>query len=181
MDTLERVSVYIDGSNFYKYLKNNEIGLTKGTLFNYKDFVNFVAGKRQLILKKYYVGIARNYNHSHISECIVRGQQKFLANLENDKFIIGRGRIMYDSGKIREKGTDVHIAVDIVADAFENAYDTVILISSDTDLIPAIQYAKKKGKKIEYVGFSHAPSFGMQKYATRSLLLRKEDIEKFIY
>ena len=38
---------------------------------------------------------------------------------------------------------------------------------------------KYKNKKIEYVGFAHAPSFGIQKYANLSRLLLPEDIEKF--
>lgn len=86
---------------------------------------------------------------------------------------------MYDKGKIREKGTDVKIAVDLVVGAFENKYDTAILVSSDTDLIPAIRYLRHKKKKLEYVGFSHTPSFGMQKNADLSILLRPEDVEKF--
>lgn len=52
-------------------------------------------------------------------------------------------------------------------------------MSSDTDLIPAIQYIKYKKKKIEYVGFAHAPSLGIQKYVDFSMLLSPRDIEKF--
>jgi uncharacterized LabA/DUF88 family protein len=86
---------------------------------------------------------------------------------------------MYDSGKIREQGTDVKIAVDIIVGAIDNQYDTAILVSSDTDLIPAIQYIRYKGKKLEYIGFSHSPSLGIQKYATFSKLLGSDEIEEF--
>ncbi|MFH1956691.1 MAG: hypothetical protein ABIJ28_03530 [Patescibacteria group bacterium] len=34
-------------------------------------------------------------------------------------------------------------------------------------------------KKLEYVGFSHAPSFGIQKYANFSKLLLPSDIDNF--
>ena len=61
----------------------------------------------------------------------------------------------------------------------ECLYDTAILVSSDTDLIPAIKYIRYRGKKLEYVGFSHSPSLGIQKYADLSVLLSKEDVEKF--
>lgn len=37
-----------------------------------------------------------------------------------------------------EKGVDVHIAVAILVAAYENLADRIILVSSDTDLIPAI-------------------------------------------
>lgn len=128
---------------------------------------------------RYYTGVFRNINNSVKSQQLVKGQQKFLAEIEKNGFIIKRGRIMYDSGKTREKGTDVKIAADLIIGAIDNLYDTAILVSSDTDLIPAIQYIKYCKKKLEYVGFSHAPSFGVQKYANFSRLLLPSDIEKF--
>lgn len=86
---------------------------------------------------------------------------------------------MYDQGKTREKGTDVKIATDLITGAVDDIYDTAILVSSDTDLIPAIKYIRYKKKKLEYVGFSHAPSFGIQRYSNFSRLLLPADIEKF--
>ncbi len=86
---------------------------------------------------------------------------------------------MYDGGKIREKGTDVKIAVDLIVGAVDDLYDTAILVSSDTDIIPAIKYVRYKGKKVEYVGFSHSPSLGIQKNVNFSILLLPEDIQKF--
>jgi len=79
----------------------------------------------------------------------------------------------------KEKGTDVKIAVDLVIGAADNYYDTAILVSSDTDLIPAIRYVKYRKKKLEYVGFAHAPSLGIQKHADFSILLLPRDIERF--
>ena len=176
----ERVAVYIDGSNFYGYLKDKEIASPKGTKFDFKEFVNFLVGeKRNLVSKRYYTGVFRNLDGTDKSENLVRGQQKFFSNLENDGFIIKRGRIMPIDKVYKEKGTDVKIAVDLIVGAVDNLYDTIILVSSDTDLIPAIRYVKYKDKKIEYVGFAHAPSLGIQKYTNLSRLLLPEDIEKF--
>jgi uncharacterized LabA/DUF88 family protein len=178
-DKRERVAVYVDGNNFYGYLKDEEINFPKGTKFDFTNFIDFLARKRKVLSKRYYVGIARNIDGSEKSQSIVRGQQKFLARLENEGFVIKRGKVMYGSGRIREKGTDVKIAVDLVVGAVDDLYDTAILVSSDTDLIPAIQYLRYKGKKLEYVGFSHAPSFGMQKSANLSILLTPDDIGSF--
>lgn len=85
---------------------------------------------------------------------------------------------MYDN-KIREKGVDVQIAIDLVIGVAENSYDTAIVVSSDTDLIPAIKYVRSKGKIVEYVGFPHAPSFGMIKESDYRILLLKEQLEAF--
>jgi len=176
----EKVCVYIDGSNFYNYLKNKEINIPKGIKFNFKKFIeHLVGGNRNCISKRYYIGIMKNFDDSKKSQKLVKGQQKFLAEIKNDGFIVKRGRIIYDQGKIREKGTDVKIAVDLVIGAIDNYYDTAILISSDTDLIPAIKYVRFKKKKIEYIGFSHAPSLGIQKYANYSKLLSLEDLKNF--
>ena len=175
----ERVAIYIDGNNFYKYLKDKEIDFPKGMKFDFNKFVDFLAGERGCISKRYYVGIARNLDDTKKSKQIVRGQQKFLSKIENNGFIIKRGRVMYDKGRIREKGTDVKIAVDLIVGAVDDLYDVAVLVSSDTDLIPAVRYIKYRGKKLEYVGFSHAPSLGMQKHANLSILLRPKDIENF--
>lgn len=177
-ETQRRVAVYIDGNNFYKYIKDKEVSFPRGVKFDFERFVNNLVGDRYLISKRYYVGIARNVDDSEKSREIVKGQQKFLSHLENEGFAIKRGRVMYDSGRIREKGTDVKMAVDLVIGAADDLYDTVVVVSSDTDLIPAIQYIKYKGKRIEYVGFSHAPSLGMQKHADLSILLTPQDINK---
>jgi len=175
----ERTAVYIDGSNFYHYLKDKEISFPKGVKFDYKAFVDFLLNGRNCVSKRYYTGIFRNVDDSNKSKELVSGQQKFLSNLEKDGFVIKRGRILYDDGRPREKGTDVKIAADLIIGAVDNVYDTAILVSSDTDLIPAIQYIRYKNKKLEYVGFSHAPSFGIQKYANFSRLLLPADIERF--
>jgi len=177
----ERVAVYIDGSNFYKYLKDKEINFPKGVKFNFKAFVDFLVGEqRECVSKRYYTGIFSNIDNIQRSVELVRGQQKFLSKIEDDGFIIKGGRIIkHDDGTFKEKGTDVKIATDLIIGAIDNLYDTAILISSDTDLIPAIRYIKYKKKRLEYVGFSHDPSLAMQKYADLSILLLPRDIEKF--
>jgi uncharacterized LabA/DUF88 family protein len=174
----EKVAIYIDANNFFRYLKDKEISFPKGVKFDYDKFLKHLVKGRELVSKRYYVGIARNIDGSEKSQKIVSGQQKFLSAMAAQGFIIKRGRVMYD-GKIREKGTDVKIAVDLVIGAADNLYDTAILVSSDTDLIPAVKYLKYKGKKFEYIGFSHSPSLGMQKFANFSILLTPEDINGF--
>ncbi|MDR0959015.1 MAG: NYN domain-containing protein [Propionibacteriaceae bacterium] len=40
----------------------------------------------------------------------------------------------------REKGVDVELAVDFVAMAVQNDYDVGIMMSLDTDLVPALEF-----------------------------------------
>lgn len=181
MNKPERVIILIDGSNFYHYLKHREIGYPKGSIFNFKKFADFLAEERKLIAKKYYTGILKMIEQDPKSVKLYKGQQRFLDKLiKGDGFELVPGRIMYDKGRIREKGTDVKIAVDLVVGAFEDKYDTAILVSSDTDLIPAIEEVRKRKKRIEYIGFSHSPSFGMIKNADGSKLLSIKELKDFI-
>lgn len=39
----------------------------------------------------------------------------------------------------QEKGIDVHLAVDLMRTAFTRRYDALVLFSSDTDLLPALE------------------------------------------
>ncbi|MEK0369306.1 MAG: NYN domain-containing protein, partial [Nitrosopumilus sp.] len=64
----ERVAVYIDGSNFYNYLKDKEINFPKGTKFDFKNFVNYLVGNRECVSKRYYTGVFRNIDGTKKSE-----------------------------------------------------------------------------------------------------------------
>jgi uncharacterized LabA/DUF88 family protein len=43
----------------------------------------------------------------------------------------------------QEKKTDVNIATDLICDAIADVYETAILVTADSDLVPAIQAVKK--------------------------------------
>ena len=177
----ERVAIYIDGGNTYRKLK--DFGLPEeNKRFNFGAFACYLLGTRELVSKRYYVGQVRNTDHTNKSEELVRKQQIFLETLRAVNFDVKLGKIMYDGGRIREKGVDVKLAIDVVIGASDNLYDTAIVISSDTDLIPALKYVvngKKKG--IEYIGFAGSPSYGMMKESTAQRVLSKEDLVAFQY
>lgn len=75
---------------------------------------------------------------------------------------------------------DVNMAVDMLVATYEDLCDHIILVSSDTDLLPAIKKAREKGKTVEYIGFSHQPSLAMVANCSESRLLKKEDFLPFI-
>ena len=57
-----------------------------------------------------------------------------------------RGEVRWQG---REKGIDVMLAVDLVDMARTDAYDTAVVFSADTDLLPALEAAVRMGKRIE--------------------------------
>jgi len=53
-----------------------------------------------------------------------------------NKRVTGK-RIEYKT--YEEKETDVHLGVDLVSDAYQNLYDKALVVSADTDLLPALR------------------------------------------
>ena len=64
--------------------------------------------------------------------------------------------------------------------ARQNRYDIAYLISSDTDLVPAVEEIKAFGKTVQYVGIPKGQSFGLSVVADDVRLLRPEEIEQFL-
>lgn len=174
-----RVAIYIDGSNLYHKLK--DLSIPNKTHYDYEKLCLWLARDREIISCRYYIGVVRAKEDDERGQKLRREQQKLFAHLTKQNFTIKRGYLMNNGGAYHEKGVDVQIAVDMLIGAYENLYDTAILLSSDTDLIPAIKKIKYMGKNVEYIGFAHKPSFGLQKYATLSRLLIKEELDPFIF
>lgn len=131
----------------------------------------------------YYVGVVRAKPNDVKGQQLRAGQVGLFNFLRSPQqcFVIRRGYLMNNNGKYHEKGVDVQLAVDLLVGAYENTYDTAIILSSDTDLIPAIKKVKGLGKSVEYIGFAHRPTIALQTHATLSRLLIKEEIENFVF
>lgn len=180
MGNKERVFIIIDGNNFYHRLKETFQSEVRLLDFRYHDFAKWLARGREIIQKKYCVGVVRTKPDDKKGQRMRSGQQRLFAKLRRDGWTLEYGYLLNADGKYHEKGVDVQMAVDILVGAYENLYDTVILVSSDTDLIPALAKAREKGKKVEYTGFSHKPSYGLIAHSDIRRLLTKEDVEQFL-
>lgn len=180
MNISEKVFIIIDGNNFYHRLKETFCLEAKLLDFRYQDFVNWLARDRNIIQKKYCVGVVRTKPDDEKGQRMRSDQQRLFAKLRKDNWTIEYGYLLSTDGKYHEKGVDVQIAVDLLVGAYEDLYDTVILVTSDTDLIPAIAKARSMKKKVEYIGFSHKPSYALITHSDIRRLLTKEDIEQFL-
>ena len=176
----ERILILIDGNNFYHRLKEALHSKVKLLDFRYRDFADWLANGRQIIQKKYCIGVVRAKPDDKRGQEMRSGQRKLFAALRRDDWVIEYGYLLSSGGIYHEKGVDVQIAVDILIGAYENFYDTVIVVSSDTDLIPALIKIRSMGKKVEYVGFSHKPSYGLITHSDIRRLLITSDLEKFL-
>lgn len=177
MNKSERVAILVDGSNMYHYLKG--LGYEPKIQFEYRKFGEWLSGGRQIVSATYYIGKVRA-DQSAQSQRLRVNQQRLMSWLAQCGWDIEFGHMLKNKSVFHEKGVDVHIAADLLRGAYKNFYDTAILVSSDTDLIPAIRYMREEGKKLEYVGFNHQPSYGLIKYSDVRTLLKRVDIDQFL-
>ena len=173
----QKCIILIDGSNFYFKLK--DLGLSNLLSFDFRRFIQLLARSYKVMNICYYVGRIRQ-DGSNKTERLFDAQQKLLGSLKKHHVSYQLGYLLKSGGKYHEKGVDVQIAVDMLVAAYENLADRIILISSDTDLAPAIKKIREKGKTVEYIGFSHKASVAMVGFCSESHLLRKEDLLPFI-
>ena len=148
--------------------------------YDYRGLCGHLSGERKIVTIGYYVGVVRAAFNDSKGQQLRRAQIDLFNRLRDQNIIVHKGYLMKNNDKYHEKGVDVKIATDLLVGAYENSYDDAIVISSDTDLIPAMQKAKELKKNVEYVGFGHQPSLALQTAATRSRLLLVEELEKFV-
>jgi uncharacterized LabA/DUF88 family protein len=140
---VRRAIAYIDGFNLYFGLKS------KGWKRYY--WLNIQALAQKLLLKDQTLA-ATKYFTSRVSND--PGKQKrqndfieAIATLPDVQIFYGKyqlnPRICRFCGKSdlfsNEKMTDVNIAVELLADAFSDAFDTALLISADSDLVAPVK------------------------------------------
>jgi len=147
---MQSALVIFDGSNFYHKAKklSPNIHLTS---FNYRKLSEMLSSKDCDI--EYCVGEIKRENNNQKSKEIYNGQMVLFNNLRNHKIIIKKGFMMKIGNLYHEKGVDVRIATDIVKGALNGEYEFFYVISSDSDILPAIEVAIAAGKKVSYIAF----------------------------
>lgn len=208
----ERVCIYIDGGNFHhlviKKLKIQEIS------FLFDHFVDFLANSRNIVGKRFYIGSVREQQNNPRSKVAMAKQTKFFNMLKitkwhiktsklrirtekviidsrtkNYKKLLAQGVKYIEYERMREKGIDVKLATDLIVGAVDDQYDTAILVSSDADLVPTIDWIRRRyHKKIEYIGFSilankedaTRPLQTMIAYSDIQRILVESDLQEFV-
>ncbi|MCX6713537.1 MAG: NYN domain-containing protein [Candidatus Vogelbacteria bacterium] len=177
-----RIIIFIDGNNFYYKLKDLTSGggeFLKLLDFDYQGFAKNLIKENTLVEIRYYIGAVKRQNgaNKEKSEKLFANQQKLLAKLQQQNIPVILGNLIQHPDKsFHEKGVDVRLAVEMIRFAREDKYDTAYLLSSDTDLVPAVEEVKSFKKQVVYVGVSNGQSFGLTKASNNTILLRGEDV-----
>lgn len=199
----ETVHIFLDGGNFH-HLALKKIRVPE-LEFDFEKFAEFLAHGRRLSGKRYYVGTVRERLDDPRSREVMARQTKLFTTLHlcewdiktsklrtrNEKLIIDervkdyqkilqKGIDVIEYERTREKGIDVKLATDLIVGAVDRQYDVAIIVSSDSDLVPAIDWVRFRMKrKIEYVGFSDNPTRTLMQRSDAQRIFRLEDLYGF--
>ncbi len=204
---MERVSILIDGANFY-HLVLKRLGITE-LEFDFDKFALFLANGRTVpaMGKRFYIGSVPERVGDEKSRQAMAKQTKLFTmlkgvgweiktsklRLRTEELVIdhrvegcqqlqklGIQKIRFE--RLREKGIDVKLATDLIVGAVDNQYDSAIVVSSDADLIPAIDWVRmRKKKKVEYIGFSIPDDINPERSVNPLIsLITKTDVKRIL-
>ena len=197
MDTQHYVGaiVYIDGENFLfrvadillgeKIIKNKD----DITSFDFKGLFENALDAKDLLIR-YYGTRLKLFNQSpelkKKTTKIIDARRKLASSLRKQGIeFVNSGRLKLRDGDrckkcghqdlhLQEKGVDVRLAVDIVTESRRG--QELYLVSSDTDLLPAVEKAKSQQTKITYVGFYNNLTTALAKHSTGVVVLREAEV-----
>ena len=137
-----RISIFIDNSNIFKGFKKYNIKA------DYEKLKNEITRSRELH------GI---YLYEGVVHPIKPGKKKWY----NDLKLISGYTVktsfdkQMDNGVI-EKKVDLQMAIDIISLAYEDKYDTAVIVTGDGDFEPVIEKLKEMDKKVELWAFRYS-------------------------
>lgn len=204
---MDKVQIFIDAGNFY-HMVLRKLGCRELD-FDFERFARFLTGDSREITpkgKRFYVGTVRERINTHESKQAMSNQTALFTELaktgwaiktsklrtrlerikvddrvQNYQMLLKHGinEIVYE--RSREKGIDVKLAIDLIVGGIDKKYDTAIVVSSDTDLVPAVQWVRNHpGKKVEYIGFSLPPSNRFEPTRPVKTMIYNTDVQRVL-
>ena len=164
----KHIHLYVDGTNLFA---------GQNDLFGPKAYVPFSAFLGAV--KAYYTVsrvffyasymVAANYRKPG-KKFLVAAEGKFYHSVRQTRWVsFYRGHRSPSSGK--EKGVDVHLAVDMVRDALLHRYDEAIIWSGDADLSYSVEVVRMLHIPVHAVFLPNRFSLGLAHAASSSVVL----------
>lgn len=184
---------FIDGENFVYQLRDS---LAKARLIKYRDELSRVDIRKlfENTLQdpsvrnasiKYYAAkvhiIEKTPELKERTERYAADSDAWRKALESQQVeYVEAGHLLVRDGKpcvecghrepvLVEKGVDVTIATDLIRSSGDNV--RLVLLSSDGDLMPAVEEAKRRGAELVYVGFRGVSNAALARIATKRLTI----------
>jgi 6-hydroxy-3-succinoylpyridine 3-monooxygenase len=159
----QRTAVYVDGFNLY-------YGAVRGTPNKWLDLAKLFRLLRphdDIQVIRYFTAMVNGPTKAN-QEAYLQALgttpivDPVLGNFKNKRVLCSLGPCTYTGKRFfeipEEKRTDVNIAVYMVDDAYQNIADQIVLVSGDSDLVPAVRMVRSRfpGKQVSvYVPAQH--------------------------
>jgi len=179
---IKRVSVYIDGANFYGGVTSINPKYTD-TKFDFENYIKKIISWNVLVEVYYYNGSLKRQIQPHL----FKKQQRFFSRLRSIRnfnvIILKRKPRINEYGEEYHtiKGDDICLALDMQGDAYEDKYDKAILISSDGDFVPLIKKVRKLDKEVDVCYFKDCVAKELLKEANKISLIDKKILKKYFF
>ena len=153
---MNRVIAYIDGYNWYHAIFKEK---PEWKWLNVESFFATLRPRESLIAVKFFTAIIDE--EEAVSDAKDRHTRYIAAlkTLPKVKVILGKFQKREVTCRVEscrrkyvfqeEKKTDVNIAVEILSDAVDGNADTLVVVSGDSDIQPAIQWVRRRYSAIK--------------------------------
>lgn len=159
---MERIIIFIDNSNIFKGFRKYDIKV------DYEKLKNIIVKARKLEKILLYEGVVypmSSKKKKWYSELSKRSGYTIKASFDKISF-----------NEAIEKKVDIKIAIDIISYAYENAYDTAVLVSGDGDFIPVVKKVKELDKNVEVWAFKYSLSNALKEELEREKIFYLDNI-----
>ncbi|MFW9828414.1 MAG: NYN domain-containing protein [Candidatus Thorarchaeota archaeon] len=159
---MERIIIFIDNSNIFKGFQKYNIQA------DYEKLKNLITRGRKLAGIFLYEGVVypitpekRNWYNE------LQNRSGYIVKTSYDK-IVKTGAI--------EKKVDIKIAIDVISFAYEDKYDTAVLVTGDGDFVPVIKKVKRLNKNVELWAFRYSLANALKDNLTSRNIFYLDDI-----
>jgi uncharacterized LabA/DUF88 family protein len=186
-----RVGVFVDWQNCYRTARN-AFGFQgpgiPGNVYPLK-MAEMLArarpeGSPRGVLAKLRIYTGRASQH-HDQRTYAANRRQFQAwtNADPDRVEVVARTLDYKLGYPREKGVDVQLAIDLVRTTlFEEEHDVAVLVSADTDLVPALELLVQRGGSTAVeVAMWEGPYWAPKPLAVKGVGIRQTPLTRAIY
>ena len=159
---MDRIIIFIDNSNIFKGFRKYNIKA------DYEKLKNIITRGRNLQGIFLYEGVVYPMSPE---------KKKWYEDLSNRSgYVIKASFDKIAFNDAIEKKVDIKIAIDIISLAYENAYDTAVVVSGDGDFVPVVKKVKELDKNVEVWAFRYSLANALKEEVEQKNIYYVDDI-----
>lgn len=147
---MNRAMLFVDGQNLYH-------GCPDGVELDFLELKNLLSDDLNLIRSYYFDSFPteEQIKEAEANEDLptLRSKQGFYHFLEMNGYRVVSRPLRKRGGGFIEKGADIRLATELIAQGFNNSYDVAVLVTGDYDFDRSVRYVQDQGKRVKVASF----------------------------